>query len=214
MTVNSVSAENQSVDVKAITKKVDELGRFNAADTDLSLLLLEFQENLLCGIDVARSIGGAGFWFESAYVLADVFGEDAARQRDDYAKATIGLDYSFSDKTYGYVEYHCNQAGTGNPDEYLNHLNTIAYTEGATYLMGRHYLIPGVTYQITPLTNFDGQILLNLMGPSAFLSPKVEHNIAQDIYMAIEALIGFSGASSSEFGEYPDVYYSSFRIYF
>jgi hypothetical protein len=112
------------------------------------------------------------------------------------------------------MEYHWNQAGTGDSDEYLNRLSAIAYTEGATYLMGRHYLIPGVTYQITPLITFDSQVLLNLMDPSAFLLPKVEYNIAQDIYIAIGALMGFGGVSSSEFGEYPDIYYSSFRIYF
>ncbi|MCP5053868.1 MAG: hypothetical protein GY940_42265, partial [bacterium] len=49
-------------------------GKFYLMKTDVSLLLLGFRENLLMGFDVSRSIGGAGFWVEAAYVLAGVFG--------------------------------------------------------------------------------------------------------------------------------------------
>ena len=192
-------------------------GRFYAVDTDFFLLLLKFQENLLAGADIARSIGGAGFWFESIYVFADAFHEN---EGENYAKATIGIDYSFSDKTYSFVEYHWSQAGGGEPEEYLTRLTSVAYTEGATYLLGKHYLIPGVIYQITPLISLDSQILINLLDPSAFLSPRLEYNIAQNIYVSIGALVGIGSVSEtgsifrSEFGEYPEIYYSSFRIYF
>jgi hypothetical protein len=191
-------------------------GRFYAVDTDFFLLLLKFQENLLAGVDIARSIGGAGFWFESVYVFADAFHEN---EGENYAKATIGIDYSFSGKTYSFVEYHWNQAGGEDPEEYLTRLTAVAYTEGATYLLGKHYLIPGVTYQITPLISLNSQVLINLLDPSAFLSPGLEYNIAQNVYVSIGALVGIGSASPgitfrSEFGEYPEVYYSSFRIYF
>ena len=43
--------------------------QLNAAETDFSVLLLEFQRDLLIGLDVARGIGGAGFWLETAYVF-------------------------------------------------------------------------------------------------------------------------------------------------
>jgi len=200
--------------------------RFYAMDTDFSLLLLKFQENLLAGVDIARSIGGAGFWFESAYVLADAFHESVEsrsprrNEGENYAKATIGIDYSFSDKNYSFVEYHWNQAGGGKPEEYITRLTSAAYTQGATYLLGKHYLIPGVTYQITPLISLNSQILINLLDPSAFLSPGLEYNIAQNIYVSIGALVGIGSVSEtgsifrSEFGEYPEIYYSSFRIYF
>ncbi|MXY28520.1 hypothetical protein F4Y59_10225, partial [Candidatus Poribacteria bacterium] len=36
--------------------------QLNAVETDFSILLLEFQKDLLVGLDVARGIGGAGFW--------------------------------------------------------------------------------------------------------------------------------------------------------
>ena len=43
--------------------------QLNAVETDFSILLLEFQRDLLFGLDITRGIGGAGFWLETAYVF-------------------------------------------------------------------------------------------------------------------------------------------------
>ncbi len=209
--------------------------RLNAVETDVSILLLGFQKNLLTGFDIARAIGGAGFWFEGAYVFTGTFDDDKT-QADNYLRASIGLDFSFSGKTYGVIEYHFSQAGAKKPEDYLTHLTQAAYTDGAVYLMGRHYLVPGLTYQLTPLITFSGQALFNLSDPSMFLSPQIEYNIAQDIYISAGAFIGIgkrplrfppqNGGDEvgeddaptqqfrSEFGGYPNIYFSSFRIYF
>lgn len=205
--------------------------RLNAVETDISILLMGFRENLLTGFDIARAIGGAGFWFEGAYVFTGAFDDDKTKA-DNYLRASIGLDYSFSGKTYGAIEYHLSQAGAKKPEDYLTHLTQPAYTDGAVYLMGRHYLVPGLTYQLTPLITFSGQLLFNLSDPSIFLSPQIEYNIAQDIYVSVGAFIGIgkrpirfphqNGGEDdapiqqfrSEFGGYPNIYFSSFRIYF
>ena len=50
--------------------------QLNAVETDFSILLLEFQKDLLVGLDVARGIGGAGFWLETAYVFAEPFDDE------------------------------------------------------------------------------------------------------------------------------------------
>jgi hypothetical protein len=200
--------------------------KFYALETDVSLLLLGFRENLLAGIDVARSIGGAGFWFESAYVFVDALDGYEAGKEHNYFRASIGLDYSFTEKTYGFIEYHFSEAGSREPENYLKNLSSPAFTEGAVYLMGEHYLAPGMTYQITPLITFTGQMLINVTDPSAFLAPQVEYNIAKNIYLSAGAFIGLgenpefvitngpSPVFRSEFGGYPNIYYTSFRIYF
>ncbi len=197
--------------------------QFNFAETDTSILLLGFRENLLVGFDIARAIGGAGFWLESGYVFADALG-DEANSGDNYLRASIGLDYSFGGETYGLIEYHFSQAGAGNPEDFLTQLNQPAYTDAAVYLLGRHYLAPGLVHQITPLINFSSSVLLNLLDPSVFLSSRIEYNIAQDIYVSAGMFIGIGKSVGetdsprqkfgSEFGEYPDIYFSSFRIYF
>ena len=198
-------------------------GQLNAVETDISTLLLGFRENLLLGLDLARGIGGAGFWFEAAYVFPSALADDTGDEAESYLRASIGLDYSFGGETYGFIEYHFNQAGAKEPENYLNNLTQPAYTDAGTYLLGRHYLAPGVVYQITPLIALTAQTLFNVTDPSILLSPQLEYNIAQDIYLSVGAFIGAGNRPEtvddaeqfrSEFGGYPDIFFTSFRIYY
>ena len=142
--------------------------QLNAAETDFSILLLEFQRDLLIGWDVARGIGGAGFWLETAYVLVEPF-DDEPDVSDNYLRTSVGLDYSFGGETYAFIEYHFNSAGAQRPQNYLTNLEQSAYTRGGVYLLGRHYLAPGFTRQLTPLISFSGQMLFNLSDPSTWV---------------------------------------------
>ena len=202
--------------------------KFYIAKTDVSLLLIDFQENLLAGIDLARSIGGAGGWCEAAYVIDNGFQHLRIDQSTNYARATIGVDYNFNGKTYGFVEYHFSSAGATQREHYLEIFNNLAISRGSIYLMGRHYLIPGMTYQLTPLIIASGQILINLGDKSLFAAPQVEYNISENIYLSAGVFLSLGSqpelqvdtgllptmAFQSEFGGYPDMVYTSFRIYF
>lgn len=204
-------------------------GKFYAARTDWSVLLVGFRENLLAGLDLTRDVGGAGFWMEGAYVFVNALNEDSVNENPDYFRGSIGFDYSLGGDTYGFMEYHFNGAGSNHAEGYFANLSTTAYTEGSVYLMGKHYLAPGVSHQLTPLITAAGEALVNLSDPSVFLAPNLEYNIAQDIYITAGAYVGigrrpeFNIAADpgsnrvdfrSEFGSYPDTYYGSFRIYF
>jgi hypothetical protein len=201
--------------------------------TDLSVLFLGFRENLLIGLDIARAIGQAGFWCESAYVVTDAFNGDEVQGYEDglkknYFRASLGMDYNFSGKVYGFFEYHFNSAGRNNSVDYPDVFASTAYTEGASYLMGRHYLNLGITTQITPLIPFTAIVILNLNDPSVNFAPSIEYNIKEDIYIAVGAYLGigkrpevcdignpsFPFRFNSEFGAYPNMFYSSLRIYF
>ena len=195
--------------------------QLNAAETDFSILLLEFQRDLLIGLDVARGIGGAGFWLETAYVLVEPF-DDEPDAADDYLRTSVGLDYSFGGETYAFIEYHFNGVGARKPKNYLTNLDTPAYTRGGVYLLGRHYLAPGVTHQVTPLISISGQMLFNLSDPSTWVAPQMAYNIAEDIYLSVGGFVsigkrpknGESSEFQSEFGSYPNLFFSSFRAYF
>lgn len=203
-------------------------GKFYVSKTDFSLLLLGFQENLLAGLDIARSIGGAGFWFESACVFGNVFDSYESGKKNNYFRTTVGLDYSFKGKLYGFIEYHFSGAGTNKPEDYLINFSKPGLSEGAVYLMGRHYLDLGLSYQITPLIIFTGQALFNISDLSLFFAPQLEYNIAENIYLSVGSFIGLGkgpeystgdGISpavkfQSEFGGYPNIFFSSFRVYF
>ena len=196
--------------------------QLNAVETDFSIILVGFREHLMTGFDMARGIGGAGFWLEAAYVYANAF-DSENEEAANYLRASIGLDYSFAGRAYGFIEYHFSGAGAGEPEDYLDSLTQPAYTDGAVYLMGRHYLAPGLTFQITPLISLGGVVLSNISDPSVFPSLQVEYNFAQDIYLSAGGFVGIGKRPEtedeetqfrSEFGGYPTLFFSSFRLYF
>ncbi|MDZ7344408.1 MAG: hypothetical protein ONA90_07820 [candidate division KSB1 bacterium] len=199
--------------------------KFYTAKTDIALLLLGFRNHLLVGFDLARALGGAGLWFEAAQVLTQVFNEHPTGEKKHYFRGTAGFDYSFSGKTYGFIEYHYNGAGANQPQHYWANLSTPAYLDGAVYLFGKHYVVPGLVYQLSPLVTFSSQALWNLSDWSLNWALRVEYNLAQNIHLAAGTLMGFGKNPEiaisplglrfhSEFGAYPDIYFSSFRIYF
>jgi hypothetical protein len=199
--------------------------KFNARRTDIALLAMGFQENLLAGFDLARSVSGAGLWLETAYVFVDALRDCGNNREYDYLRVSSGIDYSFSRATYGFVEYHFNGAGAASPRDYFSRLSRPAYTEGSVYLTGRQYLIPGITWQITPLAILTGESLINLIDPSAFLTAQAEYNIAPDLYLDAGTFIGVGRKPTaragevpvdlkSEFGSYPNIHFASLRYYF
>ena len=195
--------------------------QLNAVETDFSFLLLEFQRNRLVGLDVARGIGGAGFWFETASVFTEP-SDKKTGTADNYLRYSLGLDYSFGGETYAFVEYHFNGAGTNIPKDFLANLDQTAYTRGGVYLLGVHYLAPGFTHQLTPLISLSGQLLFNLSDQSAWIAPQIAYNIAEDIHLSVGGFIsigkrpkdGDTTQFQSEFGAYPNLFFTSFRVYF
>ena len=195
--------------------------QLNAVETDFSILLLEFQKDLLVGFDIARGIGGAGFWLETAYVFTEPFNDDSDAS-NNYPRTSVGFDYSFGGETYTFIEYHFNGAGTTTPENLFTNLDKPAYTRGGVYLLGVHYLAPGFTHQLTPLLSFSGQMLFNLSDPSTWIAPQFAYNVAEDIHLSIGGFIslgkrpknGDSPQFQSEFGSYPNLFFSSFRVYF
>jgi len=196
--------------------------------TDAALLLMGFRENLLIGLDVTRAVGGAGAWFEAAYVDPDFFRKAKEQIIDEksYFRASVGMDYTFTGKLYGFFEYHFNSAGKKKPGDYTDVFPSTAFTEGAAYLMGQHYLNLGMTYQVSALIPFTGLVFINLNDGSVTLSPMLEYNIAENIYLAGGAYLGIGKGPEivdlssriirfhSEFGAYPAMFYTSFRVYF
>ena len=198
--------------------------KFYLAKTDIAVLLLDFQNNLLLGLDLTRALGGAGFWVEGAYVLVKTLAIDFEGEKKNYLRLTIGTDYSFRNGLYVFCEYHYSGAGAREPRDYLQVLSRPGVSEGAVYLLGRHYLIPGFSYPLTPLLNLTAQALINLTDPSLFLAPQVEYNIAENVYLSGGAFISLGRNPQignflqpvfrSEFGSYPHIFFTSFRVYF
>lgn len=203
-------------------------GKIYKLRTDMSCLLIAFRKHLLIGLDLARSIGGAGFWLETAYVIPDYFRGANDKSDQNYFRASIGLDYNLNSKTYGFLEYHFNSSGKSRPINYTRFLESSAFKDGSVYLMSRNYLNLGTTYQLSSLSPLTGLLIFNLNDMSLMTSSFLEYNIAENIYLAAGAYIGIGKKPEvnidpqalhplffrSEFGSYPDMLFTSFRVYF
>lgn len=215
---------------KARTSAFYVRGRVNVLRTDLSALALAFRDHLLVGLDLARSIGGAGAWLEAAYVVPEAFRKAGTAGERNYVRASAGLDYNFGPKTYGFAEYHFDSAGRGQAEDYLSLAGTVPYRDGAVYLLGRHYLSAGATWQAGPLLPVTGLLIANLTDASLIFAPSAEYNVSENIYLAGGAYVGVGRRPEivgsvpapgvppnllhSEFGSYPDMLFISFRVYF
>ena len=202
-------------------------------NTDISMITMDFQDNLMLGFDMTRAISNAGFWLEGAHVFAGIFNDHI--KEEDYFSLVSGLDYNFENNTYIFMEYHYNSAGTSIKKEYISNTtrqnNTFtgsttlktAYGAGAAYLLGRHYLIPGVTYEFTPLISGTLHSLINLSDFSTYLGIKSEYNVKENLFLEAgvfsalgksSAMEGLTVIPESEFGLYADMIYMGIRLYF
>lgn len=212
---------------------------------DVALTGMQFLQQTLLGIDFARGVGGFGTWLEAAYVWVS---EDArmssplyGTQYDDtwWARLSTGADYSLGNGFYFFCEYHYNSPGSTDPADYRYEVLAPAYTGGNVYLFGKHYLVPGFTWPVTPLWNATGSALWNLPDGSVLITATAQYNFAENFYLDLAAFLGLGanpiydpqGAGlpivapgividplatefRSEFGAYPDTYYFTLRYYF
>lgn len=195
---------------------------FNFLSTDISVLIMSFRELWMVGLDIQRSLGNAGFWLETAYTWG----------MPNYTRLSTGLDSQLSPDFYGFIEYHFNGAGIAQPDsvqygltEFIfagpassnsgvidtSFLNSSAFTKGGVYLTGRHYITPGMSYDLTPLTKLTGALLTNVSDASLYFSTKIDYNFSTNTYFSTGMYLRPRG---SEFGHYPNIFFTSVRCYF
>lgn len=214
--------------------------RFYLYDTDIIFTVMEFKENALLGFELSRSIYDAGTWLETAYVISGAL-SGAPFSAENYFRLSTGIDYKLTTKIYAFTEYHYNGAGMTNPNNYTNFIdignlnknyNVTAYEQGYVYLLGQHYLIPGVTIELTPLISTSAMCFINLIDLSMLISPTLTYNAAENITLGAGAFIsagqrastqilvnnnkisGLNIDTHSEFKLYPDTYFVSVMIYF
>ena len=184
-------------------------------ETDLVGMAMSFSGARLLGGGIQRGIWLLGYNLDAACVWTD--------QDDRYFRLSQSLDYSFKSGLTIFAEYHFNGAGTDDPSTYLARLGNFAYRRGGVFLLGRHYIIPGMSYPITALLNSRLQMLTNLQDGSTFISGSLEYGLSENIYLDAGFFCALGGAPqqgvsgvalTSEFGSYPNQLYGALRWFF
>lgn len=198
-------------------------GKTYLANTDLSALVMRFQNHLMIGLDVTRAWGGSGVWLEAAFVDADHFAATATSR--DYVRVSAGIDRQLTPAVYGYLEYHFNGSGRDVDDPGYGLVDPAAL-EGSVYLVARHYLSLGAAWQLSGLTTVNGMLITNLDDHSMFLSLSLDRSLSDNLYLALGTYLSTGDAPATgmpipalplirdEFGSYADLIYGSVRWYF
>lgn len=192
----------------------------NIKNTTIEASTIYFYKNLLLGLDINTEILGADAWIESALVIPNI--NNNSKDKDKYLRITTGFDYMLANNLTFSLEYHFNGAGLSNLDnlDELTKLSTKeAYKHGGVYLLAKHYLIPSISYPITPLLNSSVSAMLNLTDLSILGILKLEYNIQENVYLDCNLFLrtgrGYKNfLPKSEFGAYPNIYNLSIRVYF
>jgi hypothetical protein len=194
-------------------------GRFYVLKTDASLLVARTRDNLLIGGSLNRTIGGGTGWVEAAVVEPGRFREDM--QEDPYLSLSLGYDRSwFGASLYGYLEYHFSSPGSDEADDYAEVQTGAPFLVSGVYLLGRHYICPGITWNPAPLWTLSSSALASITDGSCYLSLSGEYGIGQNTAFQGGGNLGLGkepardGTLESEFGSWPDLLYLRVAYYF
>jgi len=178
-------------------------------DWDILYSAINYRKNYLLGLDMQGNFFSQGIWFEAAYNKMKAY----KNKKQKYLRAVLGMDYRFSENLLAILEYQYNEAGSRNEHTYVATVDSLAYREGGVHYLGKNYLVPGISYQITPLVIYTSSLILNVHDKSAYLGQKIEWNIKENNYLDLNLFLT-NGILQSEFSSYAQRFNLSFRKYF
>lgn len=193
--LSAVYAKQRSGDSRAMR------WRSNVSGTDISLMVGEFRDNRVGGLDFAGQIDDIGIRGEMT--VTDTTAGDT------YVQGIIGFDYTFPSTLSFNVEAYYNGQGNSDTLDYdFSRLLT-----GEIQSLAKHYLGGYVSYDITPLLQSRNYLILNLDDSSMFLAPSLVYSI-NDNTEGVAGIQAYEGNSGSEFGSLENIYYFQIQRYF
>jgi len=170
--------------------------------------------------------GAAALFATGAAGATAVRGEMALREDPDggaLVRATVGADRRFTAAgrdLFAVVEVQYDGYGAATPSELLRVAASPAYTRGEMQTLGRWTGATQVSFQIHPLVELDGLVLVDLDDGSALLGPGVSWSATSAASLRLGAFrsvgaSGFQGADlRSAYGSTPTVGYASLSWFF
>jgi hypothetical protein len=186
--------------------------------SDLEATVINIDDYWLAGGGLERSIADFGIWLEAAYSFFD--SNDINAQ--DYWRVSVGADYAINSSIIAAVEYHYNGAGRSQSD-YNEIIDRDSKYAPGVYLLGEHYLIPAITWLVTPLTNLNASGFINVSDSSTFFNVALERSWTDNLYSDFGFYATFGDNAqyldnetqlTTEFGAYANTVYASIRYYF
>lgn len=156
---------------------------------ELRPMVAAFYEAVMLGLDVGTTLGGAGLWWESAYVLPP-------RGEDPYLRSVLGAMSQLGPLSTLAVEYHYNGAGSAEAARYPLLPAAFAYRKGGVLLRGQHYLGLTTNVRPAPLLTVSSQLIANLTDRSAYGRVGGEWEAIENVYLALHLRRGFGRSAT------------------
>lgn len=169
---------------------------------DVALIAATIREQIIAGITFDGYIKSAGFRGEINHNHLD--------NGRSFVRASVGVDYSFSEKSYLLLEQLFNggvdkSAGTAFLTDFKANRRLLSMEKNLTSLWYQ--------YKITPLLEFNQYVIYDWDGNSAVYNPELKYNVTENADVTGGVQINF-GDDGSEFGDIADLYYVQFELFF
>jgi hypothetical protein len=158
---------------------------WNLKGWDLLGLAGWLRERPMVGLGLAGSLGGLGLKGEIAGYRGKDVGDPGGDLHDYFAIGAVEAWYRFDNDIVLLVEYLYNGVGEDDPDQYLEVLNSAPIEEGMSFLLGKHYLLAGPSYEVHPLVKLEGLLIWNIEDDSLFFRPLVDISVTDNLALQI-----------------------------
>jgi hypothetical protein len=177
--------------------------RTNFFEYDFALVGAYFDKRVIIGGDFA------GNFFEAGVRGEGIISADRYDLSSNFIKFILGMDYQFTSKLYGLIEYQYNGEGFANKNQY----QLLRLLNGEILNLSRNYIFLQSTYQLHPLITTALSLNSNLNDGSGFAAASVSYNALENLYVNLGAQITY-GNQFDEYWYYPSSVYLSGEFYF
>ncbi|ALC17095.1 hypothetical protein DSOUD_2333 [Desulfuromonas soudanensis] len=153
---------------------------YNLRGIDILALGGVLREREMIGAGLAGSLGGLGLKGEiSVYDGKDV-GLAGGDRENRFAIGAAEGWYRFDSGLVLIAEYLYNGAGANEPADYPQVAASAPFVEGLSFLLGRHYLLLGPSWEAHPLVTLNALVISNLTDGSLLLRPLLDISLADN----------------------------------
>ncbi|PLX74373.1 MAG: hypothetical protein C0615_09490 [Desulfuromonas sp.] len=186
----------------------------NRAGIDILGIAGSLRDRELVGGGLAGNLGPLGVKGEISHYHGKDTELPGGDLHDEFSIGGIEFWYRFDNNVVLIAQYLYNGAGADKPEDYPLAATSAAVREGLTFLLGKHYLLLGPSWEFHPLATFSGLVIGNLDDDSLLLRPQLQFslgdNLSLDLFYSVnlgkEPRQIFPGVSvpRSEFGSAGD----------
>ncbi len=132
---------------------------------------------------LAGEIGKVGVKSEVSWYRGNDIDHPRGDRKRHYSVAALEGWYRFDNGLVLLGEYLFNGLGTLDPGLYPAVAESAPLREGLGFLLGRHYLLVGPSYQVHPLMTINALLIYNLKDDSALIRPLLEISLADNLQL-------------------------------